>query len=300
MSKLLKSQKVSVEQFADIYELVDTLRERNTVRKSFANAYSSDKLEDMSSHESFNHEEDFYGTKTYEESMDLLENGWHEGVNLIENAGLNPHGGKGIRFKTDVVGGAPCIPNAIMGLPDSMFATEDRHQKMREVTIAYGIGGLADITARELAQAGRILLDAVASIEKQGINVRIVLCKISASRDEPTNPRCQNVGIVVPIKKADDKLNLKKVAYPLSHPSFFRRQYFHWLETQQTFSFNVTGCYGYSVKKYNVYRDMLESVGVLTPKDLFVGFYDLYRMDSAEDVIAFFARQNKTFAKKAN
>lgn len=45
---------------------------------------------------------------------------------------------------------------------------------------------------------------------------------------------------------------------------------------------------------------MVESVGLIKPSDLFVGFYDLYRMISAEDVIAFFARQNKTFAKKAN
>lgn len=298
MSKLLKSQKVSVEQFADIYDLVDTLRERKTVRKSFANHYKSNKLESMVSHASFDHKENFYGTKTYEESMNLLENGWHEGVTMIENAGLNPHGGKGIRFKTDVVGGAPCIPNAIMGLPDSMFATEDRHQKMREVTIAYGIGGHADITARELAQAGRILLDAVASIEKSGINVRIVLCKITASRGEPTNPRSQNVGIAVPIKKADDKLNLKKVAYPLSHPSFFRRQYFHWLETQQSFGYNEKD-HGYSVTKYADYRGMLESVGVLKPSDLFVGFYDLYSMYGSEDVISFFARQNAIFAKKS-
>lgn len=68
------------------------------------------------------------------------------------------------------------------------LATEQRNQKMREVTVMYGIGGLSDITARELAQAGRILLDAIASIEKSGVNVRIELVKITASLDSPTRP----------------------------------------------------------------------------------------------------------------
>ena len=273
------------EQFADIYEFLDTIEERPV-----NNAFKKHRGETKDLLPSRRASESFTGTASWEAAHDLMERGYEEGVNLILNAGMKPTGGTLHRYETAVVGFAPCIPNAIMGLPDSMIRNREHKQQMREVTINYAFGLLGGSQAEDIAIASRRLLDAIASLEKDGIRVKLNL-HWASKRDE--HVRC----VSITLKEARQPINLRKISYPLVHPSFLRRHLFAWMETAPNIRVAFTEGYGGRVSD-ETQRAYMMQTQMMQPTDYFISTFTLAELSSAEDVIKYFQKQSNG-AKRA-
>ena len=171
----------------------------------------------------------FTRTDNYEEAMELISGGWNEPLEQIKkgtannfksNATLNKS-----RPQTGVVGYAPCVPNAIMGLPNSMIMTEKTPSKVKAVTILFSMSVTANYSQEQILKAGIVVLNIINDLELAGYRVKldVEICG-SQEGDEYCSAR-------VNVKDWRQPLDLKKVAFPISHPSMFRRFGFRWLET---------------------------------------------------------------------
>ena len=144
------------EEFNSIRKMLGVIERRpnNTVMR---NEHSSDR--------------DDYGfthTHSYNEARGLLLNGWDGCLNEIKTAlKAIQAGGTADRRKvtTGVVGYAPHVPNAILGVPNSMIMTEQKPKKQKVISILFDSTENAGTEANELAKAdieytGRYQLDA--------------------------------------------------------------------------------------------------------------------------------------------
>lgn len=176
-----------------------------------------------------NDDSSFSMTKSFDEAMGLLRNGWEEplaeikaGVdrNFKSNAVRNKN-----RPQTGVVGYAPCVPNAIMGLPNSMIMTEKTPTKVKAVTILFSVSVTAGYGANQILKSGINVLNIVNNLELAGYRVKLDI-EFFSSRE--SGDLCS---VRVNVKDWRQPLDLKKLAFPVSHPSMFRRLGFRWLET---------------------------------------------------------------------
>lgn len=173
---------------------------------------------------------DFTLTESYDESISLLMNGYKEGLNkLTASTGSRISRTSKVHKNlptTGVVGYTPHIPNAITGVPQSMITSKPVEQKAKVVTILYNIVDCGSTDANRFITAGRNLLEVIMRLELNGYRVGLKVIMSFCSRSNEQNAFC-----IVQIKHHRQPSNPLKIAYPLLHPSYFRRQGFRWLET---------------------------------------------------------------------
>lgn len=185
------------------------------------------KNKELSSHTG---SKNFTGTSSYEEAADLVRNGWDEPVKDIKAAQ------KALQVKSNVVtqkarprncvvGYAPCVPAAILGLPESMIATERVPSKVKAVTIVYANSGNCGVKSEKFVKAGAAVLKLVNDLELKGYRVRLIVELFSAIQGDET------IVCRATVKDWRQPLDLKKIAFPIAHASMLRRIGFKWLET---------------------------------------------------------------------
>ncbi|MBO5000565.1 MAG: hypothetical protein J6C58_07005, partial [Bacteroidaceae bacterium] len=122
--------------------------------------------------ESHGNDKSFTMCSSWEEAVNLLNKGWDEPLNEIKKGVERNFKSNTVREKnrpqTGVVGYAPCVPNAIMGLPNSMIMTEKTPTKIKAVTINYSMSVTAGITTNQLLKAGISLLNIINNLELAG------------------------------------------------------------------------------------------------------------------------------------
>lgn len=210
--------KAQIERFDNINQMLTALKNRpaNTVFKS----------RDLSSETG---SEDFTRTKSYEEALKLIENGWEEPLEKIKKGVSNGFKSNGTlnksRPQTGIVGYAPCVPNAILGLPNSMIMTEKTPSKVKAVTILFMMSVNCGISEKDILESGIIVLNIINDLELAGYRVKLDVEFFGASEGSDICSARVNV------KDWRQPLDLKKLAFPISNPSMFRRIGFRWLET---------------------------------------------------------------------
>lgn len=170
----------------------------------------------------------FTGTENYEEAEQLIKYGWEEPLKelKIANAIPNVSSYSSRRIpKNSIIGYAPCVPNAIRGIPESMINTQTIVQKTKTITIVFSNTANCMIGTNEFIKCGTTVIQLINSLESKGIRVKLL-----------SNFYCAECGNEyafgnVTIKDFKDKLDLKKLAFPIAHTSFFRRFGFKWIET---------------------------------------------------------------------
>lgn len=233
------------EHFTSIRDMLSVInsRENNSVMK---NEYSSSK----GSYE-------FTGTRNWQEAIDLFENGYTDVLDKIK-AGV----AKGIkqteniqkrRTSTGVVGYAPHVPNAIMGLPNSMIYTQSIAQKVKAISIVYAITENCSTDAEEFIESGIAVLNVINRLELAGyrVNLKIMFYCAECGSDRAFG--------TVDVKSYREHLDLKKICFPVAHPSMFRRLGFKWLETCK--GLNASDWrYGYGMQIRNAINDKFVNV----------------------------------------
>lgn len=271
---------ISVERFEGVDAFIKAINNRpvNSVFKG--QTCSSQRTKDKS----------FFGTETYDESISIMQSGYKEGLEMMNNSkGRKITAGSTASKnlpKAGIVGFAPHVPNAIAGIPFSMISTQRQTQKSKVINILYDCTESAFVKIDDFVKAGRNLLDLIVSLEGQGYRVSLDIMLCSCNRKHK-----QGFMMSVKVKDHRQPINPLKVAYALIHPSFFRRQGFRWLETSPVVTLaNIADGYGcpmrYLTKDETTAscRELLKGEGLLDKETFFTNVDEAKKVTDINDL----------------
>lgn len=212
------------------------------------------------------------GTDTYSEAVRLFNDGWDEKVEEIrkgliqfEQANQKDVSYQKSRPNTAVVGFTPHVPNAILGLPNSMIYTERTPMKAKIVRIIYNMTMNCGTNKRDIMKAGLTVLKIAYSMERKGYRVKIDVNPFLAREGD------EKACALVCVKDWRQQIDIKKVAFPIAHPAMFRRLGFRWLETVPNIKKDGWTCgYGQSLEKAEAAKELLKKCNALEDNDYFV------------------------------
>lgn len=213
--------KIIKEHFKSIYQLLNTLDKRP----------NNSAMEDSDSSRSGDY--DFTGSHSYEEAVQLFREGYTEILPKVmskmkkmeKDLSSEFQFTKKIRPQNSIEGVVPNVPNAILGLPQSMIDMKRFPQKQKTLDIIYEMGANCGTDKELFINAGAVLLTVIKILETRRIAVKLTLGFMAGKGHEQGNFP------TVDLKDYGQRLDLQKLCFPLAHPSMFRRIGFKWLET---------------------------------------------------------------------
>ena len=185
--------------------------------------------------------EEFTGTHSYEQAVEMFKNGWQskaeeltKKLKVIQNQVIDAQVQK-VLF--DVVGFQASVPRYLQGIPTNMVNKKLVPIKQKIVTINKDISYNCGITTEQIVEASIQTLQLVKRIEAQGIRVNLnLIWGVKASGS--------NEIVKVRLKSANERVNISKLAFPLVHPSMLRRLCFRYLEVAPTITHGYLYGYG--------------------------------------------------------
>jgi hypothetical protein len=217
-----------------------------------------------------NGREDWAGTASWQEAVQLIETGWEEGRNRIGDILTSLEGTVRDVLKPkvvwDVEGDCCDIARYVEGEPECMMRWTPRPSKKRVAKVFADIGASCGVSAEALRWRGACVLALVDKLENSGIRVELDFGRgMDRSWVE-----------VIHIKDADDPLYMDTLGFHLAHPSAFRRVMFSFEETQA--EGGKHGCQGgwYGSPTMDL-TDALKDEGY----DLIVPGFQLHDLDAA-------------------
>ena len=185
----------------------------------------------------------FCGTETFDEADELRKYGDRGSLEMMMKAKAVTDKAfeklQGTRAKNfnDVLGFQPIVPNAIIGLPQSMINQKRQPKKIRTIDVFVNASTVWYTSTEDIALRGAYTLSAIDALERSGYRVNLYIGKCSIGSGNRV------IGFFMNIKQSDQPLNLMKVAYYIVNPSFLRRTGFRIMETEGNLP-DVTSGYG--------------------------------------------------------
>lgn len=225
-------------------------------------------------------DKDFCGTSTHKEADELLTNGDTFTAKIIQGCNIQKKNNRTTNtIKQDFCGFVPNVGAVVSGSPLNMYnVKQTTYRNTKVLNIVYFIGASCDVDKNELAAAGAKLLNIINTLEAQGYrtNVFAARCIVPIINGKTQNKSLLN--LAVKIKDSGKHLNITKIAYPIAHPSFFRRHCFKWADTVCK---NLTSTYSESS------QGILKAAADKICKGAkFVNFYTLSEQ-SEEDILKY-------------
>lgn len=221
-------------------------------------------------HSSKKNDSSFSNCKSYEQAVEYATKGWEEKLSeikaqFINSVKTNANGAiDRRRTYNHVVGYAPNVPNAILGLPQSMICSHKEPQKVKVVSLIYAPDANCGTSADTFIKAGIVILNIVNRLELNGVRVNLKIAAYDA-----TSYNSGYAGCYITVKDYREPLDLKKIAFPIAHPAMLRRLGFKWIETFPNLKGDYTGGYGHTVSGDNGHRERLIEMGLLRETDYF-------------------------------
>lgn len=179
----------------------------------------------------------WYGTHSFNEASDLFKNGWTVGAEKLTKqlkvAQLDVDQQTTYRNVLSVCGYQAIVPLYLQGVPNNMVNKKIVPVKQKVVTLNKLISVSASVSAQTMEQESIKCFQIIKKIEESGIRVNLNLM-ISTG----------HVCVKIRLKSAGERLNVSKLAFPLVHPSMFRRLYFRFVETYPTIPKSYRRGYG--------------------------------------------------------
>lgn len=170
------------------------------------------------------------GVNSVREAKDLLINGWDKPVERInrkfENATARTIERSQRRPYANVQGFAPIVPNALMGLPNSMIDYKTQPKKTKIIEFYVVIDRAWCVDADEIEDKMVKQLADIAELEKQGFRCRISVV-FTAYGGKSTDEQC---GLVCSVKVKDESqpFDIKRLTFPIVNPAMLRCLMFGW------------------------------------------------------------------------
>ena len=218
MIKKVKSNKIDVKFVIESYnstaDVVKDCKTRNITDCCFSN---------MQDGTLGGHDKEWCGVDSYEQALQFLEEGYQPTVEKLKTnikAKLSGEG-KRISFHNDIIGYAPVVPLAILGVPNSMINSRMKPIKAKVIDVFYNMTASYGTNSEDIIKAGTKLLGAIISLEQQGYRFNIY-----AVQNYYRNSNCYM--LKVKVKDAMQPIDLKRISFPLTHTGFFRVIGFDW------------------------------------------------------------------------
>jgi len=177
-----------------------------------------------------------YGTRTFGDAVQTAISGWDEGRDAI-GSGVEFAKAKQASFKRPdweygVAGQRACIPSYCAGVPNHMVWMDDTSSRnaMPIVKIYADIGATSHTSTNAMTRKGSAIVALVDQIEQSGQRVELIACQ----RSDTKGYEYDEQRIFITVKRADEVLDLDRIAFALAHPSMLRRVCFRIME----FTFN--------------------------------------------------------------
>lgn len=193
-------------------------------------SYLSKEVKNKRRHES--NQEDFNFTKThnYKEAEELFMYGDEELYNRLKNSEIGAEIDKMIgneinktRYENRVCGCIPNVPAYLIGNPINMINNERNKIDNKIVNIYLNISCSAFVSSDEIENMGIKYLKLIDFLEKKGYRCNLYTGNVAE--------KCSKKHLFITKIKTDrEPLNIKKMAFPIAHPSMLRRMYFRWCE----------------------------------------------------------------------
>lgn len=239
--------KIVSEHFEDFDSLITTLNKRPN------NAAMKDR------HSSNKDDSSFSGTKSYDEAVKLLYEGYTDILPKIKSTVEKKESIAKEVYKipkpihtSSVVGVVPNVPNAIMGLPNSMIDVKRIPRKHKTLSLIYFCGESWDKEVEYFIEAGSALISAINIIELCGVQTQLSVAFDAAASDYEANREI--VLGTLKIKNFDERFSLQKICFPMAHPSMFRRIGFKHMETCGITDRSFSDAYGYPINEKRIYK----------------------------------------------
>ena len=223
---------------------------------------------------------DFCGTSTHKEADELLINGDTFTAKIIEGCNKNKRLDRITNtIKQDFCGFVPNVGAVVSGSPINMYnVKQTTYRNTKVLNIIYFVGASCATDKEELAKAGAKLLNVINTIEARGykINLFVATCLIPQINGRKRSD--SRLNLAVKIKDSGKHLNITKIAYPIAHPSFFRRHCALWVNTVCK---NATN--GYMVTDT---KELTAAADKICKGAKFVNFYTLHA-ESEKDILRY-------------
>lgn len=251
-------------EFQSMGEFIKYLRDNDSAPRKYSDRYEQ---------EYTNSRNAWYGSKNLDDAIEICEKGWAEKAKRLTT-----------KIKTYITtsdftkyqkrfisqsGFQPIVPLYLAGVPNNMINSRFEQKKQKIITITKSVGYRSEVSLRQIEEESLKTLSIVQMLESKGYRVNLNVCNTwNANRNKIT--------LKVNIKKANEKLNISKVAFPLTHSSMLRRLIFRFREI--TFEHDCSNA-GSSL------YDKLSNIAAIDPKkEIFIPSFMDMSMDEIKDL----------------
>lgn len=145
-------------------------------------------------------------------------------------------------FEFGPMGFMPIVPNAIIGLPNSMIGMRKETRPTKIIKIAVHNTISSGVSVNQTLNRGRAILAVIERLELLGFSIE--LWGVNASREYISAPTCE-FNIYTRIKAADESPNFPATAFCLCSTAYTRRLFFRLLESDEKIGAALSkDCYG--------------------------------------------------------
>ena len=230
--KSANGYKIMCEQYNSAVEVVADCKERKITDDRMFNNMADGNLGGR--------DKEWCSVDSYEQALEYLEKGYQPVVDTLKFAiRANISGqGKRISFHNDIVGYAPVVPMAIMGVPNAMVNSNMKKIKAKVVDVYYDGTFGSGVSSDKIIATGSKVIAMILQLEQQGY--RFNLYQVQSYSDEED---CDMM--TVKLKDAAQPLDLKRISFPLTHTGFFRVIGFDWYSKTPKGKYRF--CYGHAI-----------------------------------------------------
>lgn len=204
----------------------------------------------------------FTNTHNFEEALDLLEHGWSEMAQKLNKQLVTKtmHVKNTTKRKTvyDVVGHQAIVPLYLQGVPQNMAHTKMVSIPNKVITIDKCIGVLGDKTTEQIIEGSIKAMQIIRQLEAQGYRINLNLIAVAEAGG-------QKLGCRIKVKKANEKLNVSKLAFPMIHPSMYRRMVFRFREVFPETNWDFASGYGATISVDKIRRSFASKDTIVIP-----------------------------------
>lgn len=182
-------------------------------------------------------ERNWFGTESFGEATELFRNGWSIGAQELTQKLKMAESNKEVQntYKNilSFCGYQAIVPLYLNGVPNNMVNKKIIPVKKKVITINKALSCSCCVSSETMMNESVKAFQIIKKIEATGIRVNLNLL-ISTG----------HVCVKIKLKSANERLNISKLAFPLVHPSMFRRLYFRFIEVYPTIPNNYKYGYG--------------------------------------------------------
>lgn len=200
----------------------------------------------------------FAGTASFEQADNLRRKGDKKSLAMLNeykikfDKYIQYNNGYKIKQRNDIHGFVPIVPNAIIGLPLAMINQSREVKKVKAIDIFYNVSIRCSTGTKDIARKGAIMLSLIDALERKGYRVNLKVGSVSMKGNTVH-------GVITTMKRYDEPLNIRKLAYYLVNPSCLRRTFFKLKETISELTDVTNDGYGTN-NKFDKQRKRLKAI----------------------------------------